>query len=121
MIADGFIDLEDLYLEHEEETDLDELVPLYRPFEDLPKFRVRNLQRVESQREELTVKRSHSKLEDVRGNSDRNIMVQLNSSEEEVAEVPQTVSDNERRKIKEIFLRNIRRNPELRKYGECEN
>lgn len=41
------------------------------------------------------------------------------SSSEEA--LPQVVSDNERRKIKEIFLKNIKKNPELQKYGECEN
>jgi len=35
--------------------------------------------------------------------------------------MPQVVSDNERRKIKEILLKNIRKNVELIKYGECEN
>lgn len=33
----------------------------------------------------------------------------------------QVVSDSERRKIKDIFLRNIRKNGELVRYGEYEN
>ena len=34
--------------------------------------------------------------------------------------IPQVVSDNERKKIKEILFKNIRKNAELRKYGDCE-
>lgn len=45
-LVDGFIDLEDFYLDNEEEPDLAEIVPLFKPFDDMPKFRVRNLQRV---------------------------------------------------------------------------
>lgn len=48
------------------------------------------------------------------------IQLPLSSSSSEEA-LPQVVSDNERRKIKEIFLKNIRKNPELIKHGECEN
>ena len=49
-------------------------------------------------------------------------MIQLpvsSSSSSEEEQMPQVVSDNERRKIKEIFLKNIRKNQELVKYGEC--
>jgi hypothetical protein len=47
----------------------------------MPKFRVRNLQRVETRKDELTMKRSHSKFDDVRPSSDRNIILQLSSPE----------------------------------------
>lgn len=42
----NFIDTEDFYLENEDEGDLAELVPLLKPFSDLSKFRVKNLQRL---------------------------------------------------------------------------
>jgi len=48
------------------------------------------------------------------------IQLPLSSSSSDEA-MPQVVSDNERRKIKEILLKNIRKNVELIKYGECEN
>lgn len=62
-LADGFIDLEEFYFDNEEEPELADLVPLYKPFDDMPKFRVKNLQKVESKREDLNLKRSHSKFE----------------------------------------------------------
>ncbi len=79
-IVSGFIDLEDFYLDNEEETDLAELIPLYKPFEDLPKFRVRNLQRVESKREDSSLKRSYSKFEELKGDSEKYISLPPPSS-----------------------------------------
>lgn len=65
-IADSFIDLEELYLENDDEdTDLSECVPLLRPFSDLSKFKVKNLQRLEYRREEVSLKRSRDKLDDL--------------------------------------------------------
>ena len=79
-IVDGFIDLEEFYFDSEEEPELADLVPLYKPFDDMPKFRVKNLQKIEIKREEPTFKRSHSKFEQVRGvSSDKNIQLSLSS------------------------------------------
>ena len=46
-----FIDLEDFYIDNEDEADLSELVPLLKPLDDLPRFRMKNLQRLEARRE----------------------------------------------------------------------
>jgi DNA repair ATPase RecN len=44
-IVSEFIDLEDFYLDNEEETELAEMVPLLKPFDNETRFRVKNLQR----------------------------------------------------------------------------
>ena len=91
-------------------------MPILTPFLDLTRFRLRNLQRLEHRRDDFGGKRSRDKLDDLLPESEKHISMKDSPEEEEA---PKTVSDNERRKIKEIFLKNIRRNPELRKYGEC--
>lgn len=88
-------------------------MPLLRPFSDLPKFRVKNLQRLECRREEVSLKRSRDKLDDLPERPSARDLDPSSSSEP----APQAVSESERRKIKEIFLKNIRKNPELRRYG----
>ena len=66
LIADSFIDMDEFYLEHDdEEADLADAVPLLRPFSDLPKFRVKNLQRLQWRREDLGLKRSRDKLDEL--------------------------------------------------------
>lgn len=45
-LADDFIDIEELYLEYDNEADMLESIPLLRPFSDLVKFRLKNLQRL---------------------------------------------------------------------------
>lgn len=73
-IADIFIDLEDFYLEHDDDDqDIADFVPILRPFSDLAKFKMRNLQRLEVRREEMNSKRSRDKLDDLRGESEKNI------------------------------------------------
>lgn len=92
-------------------------MPLLRPFSDLNKFRVKNLQRLEWRREDVGLKRSRDKLDEIP--PERPSIREVERSSPEPA--PVGVSESERRKIKEIFLKNIRKNPELRRYGECEN
>lgn len=46
----------------------------------MPKFRVKNLHRIEIKREEINLKRSHSKFEEIKGgSSDKNIKLSLSS------------------------------------------
>ena len=68
-IVASFIDLEDYYFDHEDENDLSELVPLLKPLDDIPRFRVKNLQRFEVRREKEDVlfKRSSSKWDEIKG------------------------------------------------------
>ncbi len=51
MIADSFIDMEDFYLEYDDDDqDISDHVPILKPFSDLSKFRLKNLQRLEVKR-----------------------------------------------------------------------
>lgn len=101
LLVDGFIDLEELYLENEgEEGDLADSVPLLRPFSDLPKFRARNLQRLELRREDLSLKRSRDKLEELQPERPSLREVSRSSSSEGGQGGPVGVSEGERRKIK---------------------
>ena len=66
VVSQEFIDLEEFYLENDnEELDLVELVPLLRPFNDLARFRTKNLQKLETRREDSNYKRNRDKLDEM--------------------------------------------------------